>query len=601
MPASFKDILNQYIDALGCTASQLSRYSGISGATISRYRSGERIPSPDSQHFELLCQAISQLAVENGQSDLTFQKIADSFSTAADMNPQLENRFSRNFHALLSSLSISVSDLARALNYDSSYISRIRNGQRTPSDPRLFAEGTAHFVVKRYPEASHRTMVARLTGCDPQELMDDTAYFEVLSQWLIQGENKEKDDLSDFLRKLDEFDLNEYIRVIHFDKMKVPSVPFQFPISKSYYGLSEMMDSELAFLKTTVLSKSMEAVTMYSDMPMEEMAKDPDFPKKWMFGMAVMLKKGLHLNQIHCLNRSFTDMMLGLESWIPMYMTGQISPYYLKTPANLTFSHLLKVSGSAALSGEAITGFHENGRYYLTNNKEEVAYYKKRAEHLLSKALPLMEIYGKDSRSLYHAFLHSDIASGGSRYGILSSLPLYTADEALLCQIMDHNQVTPEERTQILSHAREQLEMALQILSRDTITEEMPLLTEEEFHRSPMRLSLSGIFCEKDIFYSWDDYQKHLLLLEGFQECHPNYTCRLTSETAFSNIQIQIHKGSWVMVSKNKAPAMHFLIRHPKMLHAFENMVIPISDTAQTPDKASAAPAADHTDPEDWK
>ena len=28
MPASFKDILNQYIDALGCTASQLSRYSG---------------------------------------------------------------------------------------------------------------------------------------------------------------------------------------------------------------------------------------------------------------------------------------------------------------------------------------------------------------------------------------------------------------------------------------------------------------------------------------------------------------------------------------------------------------------------------------------
>lgn len=97
MPASFKEILNQYIDALGCTASQLSRYSGISGATISRYRSGERTPSPDSQHFELLCQAISQLAVENGQSDLTFQKIADSFSTAADMNPQLENRFSRNF------------------------------------------------------------------------------------------------------------------------------------------------------------------------------------------------------------------------------------------------------------------------------------------------------------------------------------------------------------------------------------------------------------------------------------------------------------------------------------------------------------------------
>ena len=38
--------------------------------------------------------------------------------------------------------------------------------------------------------------------------------------------------------------------------------------------------------------------------------------------MAMMLKKGLHLNQIHNLDRSFEDMMLGLESWIPMYMTG---------------------------------------------------------------------------------------------------------------------------------------------------------------------------------------------------------------------------------------------------------------------------------------
>ena len=52
-----------------------------------------------------------------------------------------------------------------------------------------------------------------------------------------------------------------------------------------------MMESELDFLKATVLSKSMHDVTMYSDMPMEEMAKDADFPKKWMFGMAMLLKK----------------------------------------------------------------------------------------------------------------------------------------------------------------------------------------------------------------------------------------------------------------------------------------------------------------------
>ena len=104
--------------------------------------------------------------------------------------------------------------------------------------------------------------------------------------------------------------------------------------------LQEMMESELDFLKATVLSKSTAPVIMYSDMPIKEMAKDPEFPKKWMFGLAMMLKKGLHLNMIHNIDRPFAEMMLGLESWIPMYMTGQISPYYLKGVQNNVFLHL---------------------------------------------------------------------------------------------------------------------------------------------------------------------------------------------------------------------------------------------------------------------
>lgn len=96
---------------------------------------------------------------------------------------------------------------------------------------------------------------------------------------------------------MDEFNLDDYIRVIHFNELKVPTAPFQFPGSKNYFGLKEMMNSELDFLKATILSKSQEDVIMYSDMPIEEMAKDSDFPKKWMFGMACMLKKGLHLHR----------------------------------------------------------------------------------------------------------------------------------------------------------------------------------------------------------------------------------------------------------------------------------------------------------------
>lgn len=87
-----------------------------------------------------------------------------------------------------------------------------------------------------------------------------------------------------------------------------------------------------------------------------------------------------------------------------MYMTGQISPYYLKGTQDNVFSHFLKVSGSVALTGEAIKGYHREGKYYLTKNKEEVNYYKKRANRLLSKASPLMEIYREDHSPAYNFF-----------------------------------------------------------------------------------------------------------------------------------------------------------------------------------------------------
>ena len=414
----FKEKLNEYIEQLGCTSKELAQASGLSAATISRYRSGDRLPQWDSENYNKLIAGLSGLAQEKCISSLTESAISETLSIFSENTFVDIHRLQTNFNYLLNTLSLNVSELSRALNYDASYISRIRNGQRKPADPQEFATKITDFVTHKYQNVSQKSQIAALIGCDADAFKDPDIYRTSLFHWLTDQTQPSKNYMADFLKKLEQFDLNEYIRAIHFDEMKVPTAPFQFPTSRSYYGLKEMMDSELAFLKATVLSKSVEPVAMYSDMPMGEMAKDPEFPKKWMFGMAMMLKKGLHLNQIHNLDRSFEDMMLGLESWIPMYMTGQISPYYLKgSPGNI-FSHFLKVSGTAALSGEAICGYHSEGRYYLTKNKEEVAHYRKRADRLLSKASPLMKIYRLEQAQDFQNFRLQNAHTHGERHYI---------------------------------------------------------------------------------------------------------------------------------------------------------------------------------------
>lgn len=137
--------------------------------------------------------------------------------------------------------------------------------------------------MKRYNKETELSILANLLDCSLEDLREEQRYLSLLRHWLQTkhtGTDKEQQSLSHFLRKLDEFNLDDYIRVIHFNELKVPTAPFQFPGSKNYFGLNEMMNSELDFLKATVLSKSQEDVIMYSDMPIEEMAKDLEFSKK---------------------------------------------------------------------------------------------------------------------------------------------------------------------------------------------------------------------------------------------------------------------------------------------------------------------------------
>ena len=576
----FSEKLNDYIEQLSCTGKDICNLSGISAASLSRYRNGERVPELGTKPFEDLCCALAQISAQKGKLQITADAVKKAFVSCDDFVSTDKELLRKNFNTLLSALNVNLTQLCQYTNYDASAVFRIRNGSRKPGDAERFASAVASFVTRTMQMPSEIAAVAELIGCDIDEIYDMSVRYAKIKSWLLKQpvQKAEDNSVSKFLSKLDDFDLNEYIKVIKFDELKVPSVPFQIPSSKTYFGIKEMMESELDFLKSTVLSKSSAPVIMYSDMPMKEMAKDPEFPKKWMFGMAMMLKKGLHLHQIHNLDRSFDEMMLGLESWIPMYMTGQISPYYFKNAPNDVFLHFLKVSGIAALSGEAVAGYHADGKYYLTKVKREVEYYRKRAEEMLKNAYPLMEIYRSERKNELNAFLLADTKTAGKRRSILSSLPLYTISSKLLDRILTRNNINTELKEKIKEYAKAQRQRMKIILENERIEDEIPDFVQENFTKSPPMLELSGIFCEEDIPYNEEEYTAHLKESMAFAEQNPNYTLKCSTAHAFHNLKIIIHEGQWVMVSKGKTPAIHFVIRHPKLRSAIECFIPPITE-----------------------
>lgn len=572
---NFCEQLNAYIEQFECSSKELVSSSGLSSTVISRYRKGERTPNLRSTQLEKLVTGLYKIS-KSKNINLTKSEIYNTLSkTLNDIAIDFE-QLSKNFNDILFTLNLSIADLSRAIDYDASLLSKIRTGNRNPSRPQEFVESVCKFIVAKYTSIDDKKAISLLIGCPIEDIKNDSDYFRKLLYWFSTNSVTNHNEINKFLNHLDDFNLDNYIKAIHFDEMKIPFVPFYKSISKIYYGIDEMKQGELDFFKSTVLSKSNEPVFMCSDMPMDDMAKDIEFGKKWMFAIAMTLKKGLHLNIIHNLDRPFNEMMLGLESWIPIYMTGQVSPYYLTGLQNSTYCHLNYVSGSVALTGECIKGYHNNGKYRLTSNKTEVTYYKEKSKCLLNKAKPLMSIYRTENRNAFNVFISSDIAIKGKRKRILSSLPFHTISNELLIKILKRNNVDEENITSLLESLEMQKHIMQKLLANNIVEDEIAILSEEEFKKYSPILSLSDTFYTDNICYTYEEYLEHLSDTKKYMKNSKNYKILFSKTNTFRNINITIHSNKWVMVSKNMHPAIHFVIYHPKLRDAIENFIAPV-------------------------
>ncbi len=504
---SFQNVLNGYLRELGLTAKELALESHISEATISRYRSGGRAPEPGSAALSALARGLAILGRRKGielNEETILTQMHDALPDTCSFD-SLRKKLGR----IMAELGISTAGLAKSLSFDASYISRILNGGRKPSDQVEFAERAARFVARQCDTGSKHEHLLTIMGFPVGERLDTEASYRRLLAWLMDGDELPDADglVDDFLVALDAFDLNNYIREVNFDDLDVPVPPLDLPLRKSYYGLEEMKEGELDFLKAALLSDAAGEAFMFSDMQMDNMVADAEFTKKLLLGLTLLLKKGLHVNVIHNLNRPLSEMMVGLESWIPLYMTGQISPHYLKGVHNSVFCHSLNVTETAALSGESIAGFHEKGRYYLCTDGSEVAYYRERADELLSKAQPLMDIYRSDRADAFRLQVANELQEKEvlHRY---STLPIYTLPEDELSRLLERNHLPAADRERISAFASEQRE-AFARLAESDLTDEIPLLSEDEFAEHPPSLDLSRMFYDRSVPYDYETYRRH--------------------------------------------------------------------------------------------
>ena len=561
---TFKNRLNEYLNNINCSSKELSIKSNVSESVISRYRNGDRTPKIDSKQLKDIAAAIECIIKEKNIEEYLNTNILFELSNAIkEMDTFNYDSFSNNLNELITTLKININEMSKYIMFDSSHISRIKNGKTRPSDPIIFANRICNYITSKYNSLEYYKTLSLLLDKD----VNENNIYDLIYNYLTNDTNNNKNYIGDFLNNLNNFNLNDYIKDIKFDELKVPNIPFYKAKTKNYYGLEEMKNAEIDFFKATVLTKNNEDIFMCSDMPMEDMAKDIEFGKKWMFGVAMCLKKGLHLNIIHNLDRPFNEMMLGLESWIPIYMTGQISPYYLKETKNSIYGHLNYTSGKYILYGECIKDNHDKGKYYLTSDNKEVKYYKEKASYILKKANSLMDIYTEKDKNSFKTFLLNDTSIKTNRKRILSSLPLFTMNDELLNKILIRNNLSNEEIVNIKNYKKDEENNIKEILKNNIMTD--TIYDYSDSFNDNLSLSLENIFLNRKITYTYKEYIEHLNNTKNYK--NKNYHLITTKEETFSNISITILENDYVIISKISNPVIHFVIKHPKLVSAISN------------------------------
>ena len=437
----FYEELNHYMELLDCSPKDICEISGLSPTIISRYLNNKRIPRVKSEYFDKIVESLYIIA---NKKDIKLSKdsIFKTLKNSITFNDIDYDDFINNFNTLQTELKISTVDFAKFLGYDTSFISRIKNKTRKPADLEHFIDKISDYIITTYKSEEKKKLVSSLLNCSLNDLQDNNNYKDTFIKWITTSHTDNKEIIQDFLTKLDNFNLNDYIGT-DFNKEKVPTSPFILRNSKTFYGIEGRKQAEGKFLKTTLLSKSKEPIFFYSDLPITKAGQDEEFKQRWVLAMTMLLKKGLHLNIIHDIDRPINEMFLGLENWIPIYMTGSISPYYFTNPPSNFFLGCHCTSGSVALSSECMKNNEENSRFYVTTRKEELKFYQEKSKYMLSKAKPLMTIFKENDKDEFQKFMEKDENSDVERVekDIFKNIDFYINKDKW---VMIHKKISPE-------------------------------------------------------------------------------------------------------------------------------------------------------------
>ncbi|MBQ6974034.1 MAG: hypothetical protein IJQ17_04335 [Oscillospiraceae bacterium] len=575
----FSEKLDKILTLLDVTSGDFARFAGCDKSYISRMTSGARVPKKGGAGAWRIVDGIYASADEKGKTAGICQLISCEDQNSADgIKSQIMawlydgeevtdkkskapkdkvpyRVFGEKLNAVMELAEISNIRLGNLVNIDTSYISRFRNGLRSPkSNPRTM-DAICTALLRRLGEQNRIKQLAALMKADPDALTDEEEAFSLFHDWLY---DTEKTDSSSVIEKLletiDTFSIDAKTPLPSFEEVAA-TVKCEDTV---YFGSTGLQNAVIRFLGG-VISDGGKELYLYSDQNMNWLT-DPEFRLKWAALMLCCVQKGIKIHVIHNVDRDVSEMIEAIISWLPLYMSGMIRSYYCKKQKNPRFSNTIFLCpGVACIKGSNVIGTEDqNGEYRYDTDTKILEMHQAAFHRLLADAKQLVRIYGNlESEGVIH--------TGYSGMTVLgTALSFATMPIETLVSILARCGADETVKNRAFSVWESRKRFLNVTLNESFVHECIPVADEESLFSNKVSADIPGI----TVTYTPKEYAEHIRNIMALSEENPQYRFYALPDAPFDNTQIVL-SDDLVTVSRLNAPQVTFLISHPAMYEAF--------------------------------
>ena len=577
---------------LGVSNAALSRAGELDVSLISRFRSGERVPSRFSPQLDRLAMGAAALGVQLGlcerlcaicgcpycEDQKSLYDAINAWINAEDsgLKPQRAHKLERSaadqrsvtsmLDTLMIAARVTDEQLAQALQIDVHTISRYRSGKRQMDIGSRLISGICSYFSKLELAPKLRAAFFDVLGIAPTQ-NPDIVYMALRESLLPRVEENEPLLIENMLSRLDEHgDMHKMIEArafAHLEGQHLQAVTY-------YAGISGIRRAVKHLLETALKDTSVKDLAFYSDHPADVLLGDPEYAAAIAEDLMALVSRGVCVRIIHDVNRKPMDLLGMLEAFFPLYITGNVRTYFCKRPRDARFQFFMFIAGrTAAVCSSNVAAAMPIAQHMYSEDPSLVSNARSQYAALLMECGRFANIFIPRDIDEYVRQLAQFERSMGDLDVLLNSLSIYTMPPALLKRILSRAGVDSVQAKKLMDYHALSVQRMRRKLALYNIVDYIFIPTHTQLKEGMVRVPLTGLFGSPTVFYTPEEYAEHFNAKLHMMRQNLRYNVYALPERPYTGLTVGIRQGGGVYIRKAQEPQATFFFEHAGMYTSF--------------------------------